>query len=67
MVDENDDVMIISDDGTIIRMAAEDISIIGRATQGIRLMRTGKETKVISIARTEKEDDEQEIPAETEE
>jgi len=59
VVDENDDVMIISDDGTIIRMAASDISIIGRATQGVRLMRTGVETKVISIARTEKEDDEE--------
>jgi len=58
VVDDNDDVMIISDDGTIIRMAATDIRIIGRTTQGVRLMRTGKETKVISIARTEKEDDE---------
>ena len=56
VVDENDDVMIISDDGTIIRMAATDISIIGRATQGVRLMRTGNEAKVISIARTEKEE-----------
>ena len=57
VVDDNDDVLIISDDGTIIRMAAADIRIIGRSTQGVRLMRTGKETKVISIARTEKEDD----------
>jgi len=60
VVDSNDDVMIISDDGTIIRMAAADISIIGRATQGVRLMRTGMETKVISIARTEKDEDEDE-------
>jgi len=57
VVDDNDDVLIISDDGTIIRMAAADISIIGRATQGVRLMRTGIETKVISIARTEKEEE----------
>jgi len=60
VVDDNDDVMIISDDGTIIRMAAADISIIGRSTQGVRLMRTGVETKVISIARTEKEEEESE-------
>jgi len=60
VVDDNDDIMIISDDGTIIRMAATDIRIIGRTTQGVRLMRTGKETKVISIARTEKEDEEDE-------
>jgi len=57
VVDENDDVMIISDDGTIIRMAAADISIIGRSTQGVRLMRTVGDARVISIARTEKEED----------
>jgi len=67
VVDDNDDVMIISDDGTIIRMAAADISIIGRATQGVRLMRTGKGTKVISIARTEKdEEDDEDISIEAE-
>jgi len=60
VVDDIDDVMIISDDGTIIRMAAADISIIGRSTQGVRLMRTGEETRVISIARTEKEEDDEE-------
>jgi DNA gyrase subunit A len=58
VVDDNDDVLIISDDGTIIRMAAADISTYGRATQGVRLMRTGSEANVISIARTEKEEDE---------
>jgi len=57
VVDDNDDVMIISDDGTIIRMAAADISTIGRATQGVRLMRIGSEAKVISIARTEKDEE----------
>jgi len=64
VVDDNDDVMIISDDGTIIRMAAADISIIGRATQGVRLMRTSGESRVISIARTEKEEDIEEIEGE---
>ena len=59
VVDDNDDVLIISDDGTIIRMAAADISTYSRVTQGVRLMRTGKETKVISIARTDKEDEEE--------
>lgn len=57
VVDDNDDVLIISDDGTIIRMAASDISIYGRATQGVKLMRVNDETKVISIARTDKEED----------
>jgi len=57
VVDDQDDVLIISDDGTIIRMAASDISLISRATQGVRLMRTQGESSVISIARTEKEEE----------
>jgi len=64
VVDDNDDVLIISDDGTIIRMAATDISTYGRATQGVRLMRTTDDSRVISIARTEKEEDEEEPVAE---
>ena len=58
VVDDNDDVLIISDDGTIIRMAASDISTQGRATQGVRLMRTSDDSHVISIARTEKDEEE---------
>jgi len=57
VVDDQDDVLIISDDGTIIRMAASDISLISRATQGVRLMRTQGDSSVISIARTEKEEE----------
>jgi len=57
VVDEHDDVLIISDDGTIIRMAASDISMYGRATQGVKLMRTGENARVISIARTEREEE----------
>ena len=59
VVDDYDDVLIISDDGTIIRMAASDISTYGRATQGVRLMRIGKDASVISIARTEKEEEDE--------
>ena len=51
VVDDNDDVLIISDDGTIIRMAASDINVYGRATQGVRLMRVQEGSKVISVAR----------------
>lgn len=57
VVDEEDDILIISDDGTIIRMAAEGISTYGRATQGVKLMRVAEGSRVISIARTEKEED----------
>lgn len=57
VVDDNDDVLIISDDGTIIRMAASDISTYSRATQGVKLMRIGDDARVISIARTDKEEE----------
>jgi len=53
VVDDSDDVLVISDDGTIIRMAAADISTYSRGTQGVRLMKVQDDTKVISIARTE--------------
>ncbi len=55
VVDEEDDLLIISDDGTIIRMDVAEISVYGRATQGVRLMRVSDGSRVISIARTEKE------------
>ena len=57
VVSEDDDILLISDDGTIIRMGAETISIYGRATQGVKLMKVGDGSKVISIARTEKEEE----------
>ena len=56
VVCDNDDILMISDDGTIIRMGADTISTFGRATQGIRLMRLIEGSKVISIARTDKEE-----------
>ena len=53
IVDDTDDVLLVSDDGTMIRTAAADISIYGRATQGVRLMRVSDGAKVISAARME--------------
>ena len=58
VVREDDDLLIIADDGTIIRTAASGVSILGRATQGVRLMRPNPGAKVISVARTEREDSE---------
>ena len=58
VVDGKDDVLLISDDGTIIRMGADAISTFGRATQGVRLMRLSEGSKVISVARTDKEESE---------
>jgi len=62
VVCDTDDVLLISDDGTIIRMGAETISTFRRATQGVRLMRLADGSKVISVARTDKDDAECPLP-----
>ena len=56
VVREDDDLLIVADDGTIIRTAASGVSVLGRATQGVRIMRPNPGAKVISVARTERED-----------
>ena len=49
MANEEDDVMLITNSGTIIRISVKDVSILGRATQGVTLMRTSEDEKVVSI------------------
>ena len=46
---EEDDVMLITDTGTIIRINVKDVSVLGRSTQGVTLMRTNDGGKVVSI------------------
>ena len=62
VVDGDNDVMIITDDGVIIRTGCEEIRECGRGSQGVIVMRTGEDVKVISIARTSKEEEDE--PAE---
>ena len=59
VVSGNEDVMLVTDTGTIIRLRVKDISILGRSTQGVTLMRTN-DGKVVSIATLEPEEDEKE-------
>ena len=58
MLRPGDDLLVISDDGTIIRMAGEGISLLGRATQGVRLMRLMEGSRVIDVEKTEREAEE---------
>ena len=58
MLREGDDILVISDDGTIIRMAGEGVSLLGRATQGVRLMRLMEGSRVIDVEKTEREAEE---------
>ena len=54
IVNGDEDLLVITDDGTIIRMAVDHISLLSRATQGVRIMRLIEGSRVISIECTEK-------------
>ncbi|MGA3085237.1 MAG: DNA gyrase subunit A [Thermodesulfobacteriota bacterium] len=57
-VTDEDDVMIITDRGKIIRLRVKDISVIGRNTQGVRLINPEEQEKVVSVARSAARDEE---------
>ncbi len=57
VVTEADDVMLITSDGMVIRMRTREISRIGRLTKGVRLMRLDDGITVVSMARTEEEEE----------
>ena len=56
-VDEDDDILLINSDGIIIRMAAKEISKLGRATQGVKMMNVGEDANIIALAKVIKEDE----------
>ncbi|MFT5366992.1 MAG: DNA gyrase subunit A [Candidatus Latescibacterota bacterium] len=56
-VTEDNDVVIITQNGILIRQSIRDVSIIGRNTQGVRLINLDDDDRVIDVARVEKEDD----------
>ncbi len=57
LVHDDEDILLITDDGTIIRMPVADISVLGRNTQGVRLMRVEEGCRVVCVARAEAEED----------
>ena len=59
LVHEEEDILLITDDGTIIRTPAADIRLCGRNTQGVRVMKLQEGSKVIGVARAESEPDRQ--------
>ncbi len=63
-VQDNHDVMLITSEGTIIRLHASDINVIGRATSGVTLMRTREDNMIVSCARTEREEEAPEAESE---
>ena len=58
-VNDSEDVMLITSEGVVIRMHADEISTFGRQTQGVRLMRLADEVSVVSLALTERYEEEE--------
>ena len=61
IVKGDEDVMMITNSGTIIRLEVKEVSILGRSTQGVTLMRTSGDEKVVSIETISQEDEEEAI------
>ena len=66
-VDGSEDIMLITVNGMLIRMDVNDISVIGRSTQGVRLIRLADEETVATVARVQKDEGDEETDQDTEE
>jgi DNA gyrase subunit A len=60
MVGENEDLMLIRDDGTVMRMPLSQVNVISRNTQGVRLMRVDEGTRIAAVAVVPHQEDEEE-------
>ncbi len=65
VVDDNDDVILISSGGIIIRFSAHEVSCFRRIAQGVIVMRVGEDEKVVTLARTVREEEGEEMTDET--
>ncbi len=64
VVDETDDIILISNDGIIIRMHVSDIGVMSRYASGVRVMRLSDDARVVTFARTERDEEEESEAAE---
>ncbi len=67
VVSEDDDIMLINSDGIIIRMKASEVSRLGRATQGVKIMSVNEDANIIAMAKVARDDmdEEKEIKEKT--
>ena len=65
VVDEDDEVFLINSDGIIIRIRAKEVSVLGRATQGVKIMKAEGDTKIVAMAKAIKDDGEGDETAES--
>ncbi len=56
VVSEDDDIMLINSDGIIIRMKASEVSRLGRATQGVKIMSVNEDANIIALAKVARDD-----------
>ena len=56
VVDREDEMLLINSDGIIIRIQAKDVSKLGRATQGVKIMKVSDETNIIALAKVNEKD-----------
>ncbi len=57
VVDDDDDIMLINSDGIIIRMRANEVSRLGRATQGVKIMSVAGDANIIALAKVAREEE----------
>ena len=57
VVTDEDEIILINSKGTVIRIEAKDVSVLGRATQGVKIMRAGEDVEIISMARVINEEE----------
>ncbi|PKM84701.1 MAG: DNA gyrase subunit A [Firmicutes bacterium HGW-Firmicutes-11] len=57
VVNENDEILLINSDGIIIRIRADEVSKLGRATQGVKIMRVAEDSNIISMAKVIRAED----------
>jgi len=60
---ETDEIMLISDQGTAVRTRVDEVSVLGRNTQGVRVIRTQEDEKLVSVSRIAEDDDAAEAAA----
>jgi len=64
VVNDNDEILLINSNGIIIRIKASEVSRLGRATQGVKIMKVNDDVNIITLAKVIKEDDEETEPVE---
>jgi len=57
VVNDNDEILLINSDGIIIRIKASEVSRLGRATQGVKIMRVDEDVNIVTMAKVIREDD----------